>query len=143
MVWPTTLTDNASVLRHVYVQGLTRILESGNDFNALHEGVAQEVRLWLENAGTPDADDITNASDFSPAATHLFVAKVLRDSRPDLAEEYNRKFLAIMSTTRPQVGGDSAGSGGTLGRVVVIKQGPSFYTRGRTNPLFKPYRKSP
>ncbi len=140
MAWPDAITSNEDLKKFTFVQGVTRILEDGNDYQDLHEGVAIEVKLWLQANGIPDADDVTNSDDFKPAATHLFVAKLLRDRDPDLAREYNNKFLALMRSTRPDLPSPDAASGGTIAKITVIKQGQNHYTDRRGGGVFKTYR---
>ena len=139
MAWPAALTVDADILKYVFEQGITRMLESGVDYTALHQGVATEVRLWLESKSIADADEVRNSSDFQPAASHLFVAKLLRSRNPELAETYNRKFLALMRSTRPETGNPDAG-GGTVARIKVIKQGSSYYTTRRAGAKFNNFR---
>lgn len=139
MAWPTALTTNADILTYIFEQGLTRLLENGNDFTALHQGVAEEVRLWLEGeGGVNDADDIQNYTDFKSAACHLFVSKVLRTIDPAKAQEYSNKFIALMRTTRRDIAkpGDPLTSG-TMGKVVVIRQGKDWFGKRRANQVFR------
>lgn len=141
MTWPTTLTTDADVLKYVWEQGIDRILESGNAYTNLHIGVATEIRLWLESkGGVNDADNILNTSDFEAAAAHLFFAKIIRDRDADLSELYIGKYLAILRSTRPELGtNNDPGSSGTVAKVVVIKQGNLNFTKSRSG-LFKNYR---
>lgn len=141
MAWPTTLTDNAAVLQYIWEQGITRMLEPSNDYSALHQGVAIEVRLWLENHGIDRAANIRNPTDFAPAAAHLFFAKLIRSRDPALAESYTGKFLALMRATRPDLGAqDDPGSSGTVAKTVVIKQGSRYYTGRRSGAKFRGHR---
>lgn len=96
MVWPLALTSNSDILKYVFEQGLTRLLQSGNDFSDLHQGVAEEIRIWLEANGVPDADNIMNSSDFKSAAIHLFASKVIRSYDAAKANEYSNKYIALM-----------------------------------------------
>ena len=140
MVWPTSLTTNADILKYIGEQGLTRILEPGNDYALLHEGVSEEVKNWLECHRINDADLVINSDAFKSAAIHLFAAKVLRPVDKELAEEYNRKYMALIRSTRVDVSEDVRSSG-TVGKVVVIRQGTDYYNSGgRSNQLFKHYR---
>lgn len=140
MAWPTVLTVDADVLKFIYEQGISRMLETGNDYTALHQGVAIEVRLWLENNGTPDADNVSNSTDFVAAAAHLFFAKLIKSKRPELSKDYNTRYLNLMRGTRVELTADIA-AGGTLAKVVVRKQGQNHYTQRRSGALFDNYRR--
>lgn len=141
MAWPSTLTDNTSVLKYEFVQGISRVLESGNSYTELHQGVADEIRIWLESeGGVPDADLIENTADFVPAAVNLFLAKMFRGrGNLDMAEEHNRKFIAKMKTTSPRLS-SQVESGGIVARVVLLKRGDTHYTERRGDRVFEDER---
>jgi len=137
MVWPTTITTNDDIKKHVWEQGLTdRFPEAGNDFDDLHESVAIEVRLWLESKGGVDnADRIENPTDFAPAASYLFASKALLNRDRDLSKEYRFGFLRRMSSTQPKLSQDPA-SGGVTAKIVVFNQGDRAFTEKRTGSIF-------
>jgi hypothetical protein len=134
MVWPSALTTNTDIVTFVFEQGVTRILESG-DFDPLHQGVAKEVRLWLESNSIPNADLVSNTSDFQAAAANLFVSKLLASRDEKLSTSYRLEYLRLMRNTRAVLPPPNAASGGTVGKVVVRKQGATYYgerpSRGR------------
>jgi hypothetical protein len=140
MTWPAALTTNADILRHVFEQGITRMLEPSIDYTALHEGTATEVRLWLEAHGTPEADRVINFTDFTAAAAHLFFAKLIRSRDPGLSELYTQKFLAIMRSTRPELQAPDTARSGVPAKIVVIRQGASVYTSPRSGAVFPSFR---
>jgi len=141
MAWPTALTTNADILKHVFSQGITRTLEGGNSFSDLHEGVALQVRNELESRGIPDADKITNTSAYIPAAANLFASLIYRDTQPELSDSYFSSYLNRMKNTRPEIGtGDDARDGGLVARVVVRKQGRTLYTNAPRTRRFPTYR---
>jgi hypothetical protein len=141
MAWPTALTTNGDILKHVFSQGITRNLESGNDFTELHNGVSDQVRNELESRGTPDADAVTNTSAFVPAAANLFASLIYRDTHADLSASYFASYLNRMKNTRVEIGtGDDARDGGLVGRIVVRRQGTTFYTTQHPDRKFPGYR---
>ena len=142
MVWPTALTTNADILKYIWEQGITRKLQSGNNYDDLHEGVAIEIRNWLESkGGVNNADNIINVDAFKPAAAHLFWGKVIRNVDLDLSETYIQKHLALLRSTRPDLKADSdPASSGTAAKVVVYKQGSKYYTGRRSGQVFQDRR---
>jgi len=140
MAWPTTLTTNASVLKHVFIQDITNILTGTNTYSELHEGAAEAVRRNLESVGgVPDADDIINPTDYEAAATNWFVWQLLRgqlDPRlRERADEYRIQWKVELGTTTAKVS-DDIGAGGVAAKVVVIKQGGTYFTARRSGSAF-------
>ena len=132
MAWPLALTVDADITsgRYVQEQGLTRTLETG-DFSALHEGVSEEIRNWVESkGGIADADKISNTEVFKPAAAHLFVSKVLANRDLELSREYGRIYSIKLREANAKVTVDPA-SGGVVAKVVLLKQGMMTYFTGR------------
>jgi len=141
MAWPTTLTTNASVLKHVFFQDITAILTGANTYAELHEGAADAVRRNLESVGgIPDADDILNTADYEAAATNWFVWQLLRgqlDPRlRERADEYRIQWKVELGTTNAKVT-DDIGAGGVAAKVVVIKQGGTYFTTKRSGSAFR------
>jgi len=138
MAWPLALTVDADITSGKYVQeqGLTRTLESG-DFSALHQGVSEEIRNWLESkGGIHDADKITNTSVFKPAAAHLFVSKVLANREIELSRYYGELYAIKLREASAKVSVDLA-SGGVVAKVVLIKQASrTYYTDRRGGAIF-------
>ena len=136
MAWPSALTTNSDITTYVFEQGITRMLESG-DFDNLHQGVATEVRNWLESNSIDDADDVSNTSAFAPAAANLFVSKLLVNRDKQLSDHYRLEYLRLMRNTRAElVLAAGPATGGTFGEVAVIKQMPNYHTRRRSGAVF-------
>jgi len=132
VAWPLALTVDADITsgRYVQEQGLDRTLETG-DFTALHQGVSEEVRNWVESkGGISDADKITNTSIFKPAAAHLFVSKVIANRDIELSRYYGEIYAIKLREACAKVSVDIA-SGGTVAKVVLRKQGNATYFTGR------------
>ena len=141
MVWPVTLTANADVLKFIYEQGITRILEPGNTYTELHQGVALEVRHWLERNGINNADNITNTAVYALPATYLFWSKVVHARDLEQSKSYLGQYLALMRGIRANLGtNNDPASSGTVAKTLVIKQGSRYYTRRRAGAIFRDYR---
>lgn len=141
MAWPAALTTDSDILKYVFEQGISRILEAGNDFSALHQGVAEEIKNWLEANSVGDADRIANTDAFKPAAAQLFAARILGNRNKALSDEYRLEFLRLMRNTRPQLQVGDEPRDGSAARVVVIKQGGTNYTKRRSGAVFRNTRR--
>ena len=144
MVWPSALTTDSDITtKFTFEQGITRILESGNDFSAVHQAVAKEIRNWLESkGGVPDADKITNSSDYQDAAAQLFASRILQNRMPELSQVYFNTYIRLRSEVTPRLSSEFA-TGGSVGKVVLIKQGQIYYTDKRAASVFGNKRRSP
>jgi len=143
VTWPTALTVNADITKYVFEQGILRMLESGNDFTPVHNAVAIELRNWLESdGGISDADKITNTEIYEPAAANYFASKIIANRLPELSLNYFQAYRRLRREARPKLIDEQA-SGGSVAKVVLIKQGRSHYTNRRANAVFKDRRISP
>jgi hypothetical protein len=129
VAWPTTLTTDADLRRFLFEQGEERLAEGANDTSDLHEGAATVIGNWLEANGSNDRDDISNASDFAPAAAYLVAAWLVGVTDPDQAERYRLEHLRLMKHTRPKLSVEPR-DGGRAARVVVVKQGEHTHYTG-------------
>lgn len=140
MAWPSALTDNTDILKNVWEQGITRMLESGNAYTDVHTAVSTELRIWLENdGGVPDADLVTNTADFVPAAAHYFCSKILANRDKELSDRYFSSYTRLRKEVNPKLSEQMA-RGGSVAKVVLLKQGSSHYTSRRNGAVFKDYR---
>lgn len=137
MAWPSAITTNADLIAHAFEPGLTRLLESGDSYTAMHASVSQEVKQWLESkGGIPDADDVLNPLDFAIPAVKLFIARALESRDPALAANYLKEYLRLMHSTNAKLPAPEAASGGTLAKVTIRKQCLNYFTRKRPGAVF-------
>jgi hypothetical protein len=138
MAWPEALTTNADVLKYAHSQGVTRILESGNDFTELHKGCSERVKNWLQANRWPDADQISNYADFKQCAVFWFLYLVLVEEDRELADRYKTEFYASINNTNAEVVTPHQKQGGTFGFPKVIKQSRNRpYTSWRSGAIYK------
>jgi len=123
MAWPTALTVDSDLTKHVFFQGLTRILETGN-FANVHISATTEIGHWLEtDGGIPDRDLISNTDDFVPAAAHLVAAKVIRAEYPDQADQMMTEWRRLMHTTPRRLTSSGEDRGGRIGPIAISRAG--------------------
>jgi len=143
MAWPTALTTNADIIKYVFEQGITRMLEGANTYSEVHNAVADELRNWVESdGGIADADKITNTGIYIPAAANYFASKILANRDAELSLSYFKAYRRLRREARPKLSAEIA-SGGKIAKVVVINQGRSQYTDRRSGSVFKEFRENP
>lgn len=143
MAWPSALTVNSDIIKYVFEQGITRMLEGANTYSEVHAAVAEEIRNWIESeGGIPDADKITNTDIYKPAAANYFASKILANRNEELSLNYFKAYRRLRRETRPTLSEEYA-QGGTVAKVVLINQGRNAYTTRRAGAVFKDYRISP
>lgn len=145
MAWPSALSVDADLLKHAYEQGITRLLEAGNTYTALHQGVALEIRNWVEGeGGIKDADLITNTTIYAPASALWVLAKIIKNRDLQLSKSYEDEgWKRLRQANKVAQLSEDMASGGGVARIVVLKQGQSHYTDFRSGAVFKNYRSSP
>jgi len=141
MAWPTALTDDDDLTKHVFVQLITDLLESGTTFAELHKGAAIAIREWLEGPGGIDsADNLRNPSSFEPVAANWVVWQILRGQIEaeyvKLADEYRIEYLRLIKTTTPLNAQDKE-RGGIVGTVTLINQQRTYFTDPGGNTFFR------
>ena len=141
MAWPEALTTNADVLKYAHSQGVTRILESGNDYTELHKGCSERVKNWLKANRWSDADQIVNFSDFKQSAVFWFLYLVLKEVDSELANDYKTEFYATINQTNAEVVTPNSRQGGTFAFPKIRKQAQSRpYTRFRNGSIYRQSR---
>lgn len=141
MAWPDALTTNADVLKYAHSQGVTRILESGNDYTELHKGCSERVKNWLKANRWADADQIANYADFKQCAVFWFLYLVLKEVDRDLAESYKTEFYATINQTNAEVETPNSKQGATFSYPKVRKQSSNRpYTRYRSSSIYRQNR---
>ena len=145
MVFPTALTVDDDLEKYAFFQEAPRLLERGNTYDALHEGVTEEIVNWLESeGGIADVDKIDNPSVFKPAAVQLVIAKIHRGRGEfEQANEYARIGMLLMRKASAALTEKKA-AGGVVAELVLLKQGEAtYYTSRRAGQLFDRGRSQP
>lgn len=143
MAWPTTLTDNDSLLEFAFHQGVTRILEDGNDYTKLHEGASIRVKNWIKANRWANADEVSNPADFAPAAVQWFLYQALNEVQPEAAEKFKTDFYAMMNQTNVEVDTPNKRAGATFAFPRIRKQSRQrFFTSKRSNAIYRNTRET-
>lgn len=143
MAWPTQIITDAALLKYIFEQGVSRILESG-DYTALYQGVSIEMRSWLETHRVSDADDITNTADYEQAAAHLAFSKIIQGrGNLESAKVYFAAYTRLMQGIRPAISSSSTQQlqGSPVIAPGITKQGSLHYTPRLSRHVNPPYRK--
>jgi len=143
MAFPESISTDADLTKHAFVQGFTRILEKGESLTELHKGASSNIQIYLKRNGVPDPGEISNATDFTPAAAAWVVWQVLHGQMEakflEKAQDFKDLYFQRMKHTTPVLS-TNAERGGAVAQVVVIKRGLTHYTTQRPNPVFLDYR---
>lgn len=142
MAWPSQIIDDTALLKHIFEQGASRILESGN-YTALYQSVSIEMRTWLETNRVSDADDIVNTTDFEIPAANLAWSRILRGmGNMESAGAYFAIYKTLMEGIRPQIVSSSSKTSQASATLApsITKQGTIHYTNTLGRQVNKPYR---